>query len=512
MFDLTKRSNVNTDLGLLENTVFSLNLATPAINSKYFRLFIAVVFTTVSVAAGTSNSYASSVLPEKNEQTRSLSGKRTQSYPNFEPPRGGAIVHLFNYPFQKITESLQEVKDLGFDYIQIAPPQLSRGDREWFGRYQPLDYRIIDGRLGNLKDLKQLISEARKLDIGIIADVVLNHTANLGKFYNLDYPPKWVRDKYGVSPLFNSSHFHSPFCIQDYDDRYQVLNGRLCDLSNPNDGGLPDLDLDNEYVVSVHRDYLYNLKALGIAGFRIDAVKHMEVRYFRKILDKDLTDGLLIFGEVIADKYKYDQDLRPYLEGTNMKLMDFPYQKSFVDAFRYGSDIRILLARDDSKRKIPEERAILFVINHDIPNNGQTFSHLLMSRDDERLAHMFMFARKGGIPHIYSDLGKRDLLSSNRWVNYHSKPFIKDGLEFYNATFNEPQKVIYADRCAIAIKRGQRALATLNKCNKDVKIFLKSTIEVNLTDRVHGIRIFSGNISKGTNLKIPRRSVQYFLP
>lgn len=55
--------------------------------------------------------------------------------------------------------------------------------------------------------------------------------------------------------------------IENYNDPVQVRNCRL--------SGLPDLNIGSEYVKQQIADYMNRLIDIGIAGFRIDAVKHM---------------------------------------------------------------------------------------------------------------------------------------------------------------------------------------------------------------------------------------------
>lgn len=426
----------------------------------------------------------------------------------FKPRNGGAIVHLFNFPFSDIRKDLKNIATTGFEYIQVSPPQLSRGDLEWWGRYQPLDYRILESPLGNEKDLKRLIDEAKRYNIGIIVDIVLNHTANLGKNNPLIYPPRWAQETYNISQVFSAENFNPNFCIKDYENRYEVLYGRLCNNSDPNDAGLPDLDLEQDYVINVHKDYLKKLIHMGVAGFRLDAVKHMQVDYFNRLLDEPIFKDRLIFGEVIADNTKYDRDLKPYLDGTSIDLMDFPLQKSMVDAFRYGSDIRVLLADQNSKRSLPKDRAVTFVINHDIPNNKGTFDYLILNKEDEILAHIFMFSRKGGIPHVYSDLGKADMLDSDRWKNYHTKKIITAGVKFYNETHDTDQRVLYSDKCLIVLERGSRGIATLNKCGFDVTLEFND-IKQRYEDLLSGAVLSSDLDSQ--SLVVKARTGQLFL-
>jgi alpha-amylase len=66
---------------------------------------------------------------------------------------------------------------------------------------------------------------------------------------------------------FSSKHFHKSCAINDYQNPTEV---RDCELS-----GLPDLDQSQEAVRSKIVDFMNQLLDLGVAGFRMDACKHM---------------------------------------------------------------------------------------------------------------------------------------------------------------------------------------------------------------------------------------------
>ena len=50
--------------------------------------------------------------------------------------------------------------------------------------------------------------------------------------------------------------------------------------------GLPDLALDSEYVRNKIAEYMNNLIDIGVAGFRVDAAKHMWPGDLQAILGK----------------------------------------------------------------------------------------------------------------------------------------------------------------------------------------------------------------------------------
>ena len=73
-----------------------------------------------------------------------------------------------------VISKLDYLSDLGVDYLWLMPiypsPQNDNG-------YDISDYYDIDPLFGTMQDMEQLISEAKKRKIGIILDMVFNHTS-----------------------------------------------------------------------------------------------------------------------------------------------------------------------------------------------------------------------------------------------------------------------------------------------------------------------------------------------
>src|SRR6267154_4509549 len=79
-----------------------------------------------------------------------------------------------------ITSKLDYLKDLGVDAIWITPcfpsPQVDFG-------YDVSDYENIDPMYGTLADFDNLVSSARKRDIRVILDFVVNHSSDQHKWF-----------------------------------------------------------------------------------------------------------------------------------------------------------------------------------------------------------------------------------------------------------------------------------------------------------------------------------------
>lgn len=93
-----------------------------------------------------------------------------QVYPkSFKDSNGDGIGDL-----QGIVEKLPYLAKLGIDYLWINPifpsPQRDNG-------YDISDYCAIDPIFGNMRDFEELVAKAADLKIGIMMDMVFNHTS-----------------------------------------------------------------------------------------------------------------------------------------------------------------------------------------------------------------------------------------------------------------------------------------------------------------------------------------------
>ncbi len=79
-----------------------------------------------------------------------------------------------------ITSKLDYLHELGVDALWITPcfpsPQVDFG-------YDVSDYENIDPMYGTLKDFDQLVKEAKKRNIRIVLDFVINHTSDQHKWF-----------------------------------------------------------------------------------------------------------------------------------------------------------------------------------------------------------------------------------------------------------------------------------------------------------------------------------------
>jgi len=114
-----------------------------------------------------------------------------------------------------------------------------------------------------------MVRRCNDVGVRIYVDVLLNHMSGdfdgvaVGTAGTEAEPSK--KSFPGVP--YTAQDFHPTCEITDWNDRFQV---QQCELV-----GLKDLDQSSDWVRSKLIEFLDHLIELGVAGFRVDAAKHM---------------------------------------------------------------------------------------------------------------------------------------------------------------------------------------------------------------------------------------------
>lgn len=157
-----------------------------------------------------------------------------------------------------------------FQFLQVSPvtENLIVPGRPWFERYQPISHKLTT-RSGNEEEFSNMVRRCNAVGVRTYVDVVINHMTgvhktNIGTGGSIAYPLERRYPDVG----FNETHFNNPVCgIQNYNDPREVRN---CELV-----GLRDLNHTHPFVRAKTIEFLNHLIDLGVAGFRVDAAKHM---------------------------------------------------------------------------------------------------------------------------------------------------------------------------------------------------------------------------------------------
>ena len=189
-----------------------------------------------------------------------------QIYPkSFQDSNGDGFGDL-----QGIIKRLDYLETLGINAIWLSPvfksPQADNG-------YDISDYRDIDTTFGSLDDMEELINEAKKHNIRIMMDLVLNHSSNEHRWFKEAKKSKdnpyhdyyiWRDGEEGVPPsdmkaVFGGSAWeYVPEIGQYY--FHQFLPEQ------------PDLNWENPKVRRAIYDMILWWMDKGVGGFRLDVI------------------------------------------------------------------------------------------------------------------------------------------------------------------------------------------------------------------------------------------------
>lgn len=193
-----------------------------------------------------------------------------------------------------ITQRLDYLKDLGVDAIWIAPlypsPQIDFG-------YDISDYENVDPQYGTLADFDRLTAEAKKRNIRIVMDAVMNHTSDKHPWFiesaSSRTNPKrdwyvWRDGKGPGKPPNNwlSIFGHSAWQFSPKTDQYYYHDFYIQQ---------PDLNWRNPEVETAMFNMLRFWLDRGVAGFRLDAVPML----FEdpSLQDEEILSGTNKFGD-----------------------------------------------------------------------------------------------------------------------------------------------------------------------------------------------------------------------
>ncbi len=189
-----------------------------------------------------------------------------QIYPrSFQDSNGDGIGDL-----RGIIQRLDYLEELGIDAIWLSPVCKSPQDDNG---YDISDYQDVDPMFGNLKDMETLIEEARKRNIRIILDLVLNHSSDEHRWFQEAKKSKdnpyhdyyvWRDGEEGMYPNDMKSVFGGPAwewmpeLRQYYFHQFSVKQ--------------PDLNWENPKVRQEIYDMILWWMKKGVGGFRLDVI------------------------------------------------------------------------------------------------------------------------------------------------------------------------------------------------------------------------------------------------
>jgi alpha-amylase len=415
---------------------------------------------------------------------------------------GDVFVHLFDWPWNDIAAECETVLGpAGFRAVQVSPPQEHSitPNHDWSERYQPVSYSVERSRSGTGDEFRAMVSRCHAAGVDIYVDAVINHMTNFPSPGTGSAGTQYT--KYSYPGLYTQNDFHPPCTVSDYTNAANVQD---CELF-----GLPDLDTGSPSVRQKIAGYLIALGRMGVAGFRIDAAKHIQQVQLDSILAlvnrAAVADGrpLPYFflevssggGEALSP---HDYFGEGYDSGSAADITEFIF-KGVGDKFTGlgGQHISQLNPNGSAGNRfspdawglIPADKAVAFLENHDTQRQGG-----IGYRDGQvyRLANVWMLAQPYGYVSVMSsfafdrtsDVGRSmgppsdangwtlpvtcaarmETALIGQWVCEHRDPYIRNMVGFRKLVAGTDVNHWWDDGSnAIAFSRGDKGFVAINR-------------------------------------------------
>ena len=366
-------------------------------------------------------------------------------YPrSFQDSNGDGIGDL-----NGITQRLDYLKTLGVDAIWLTPiypsPQVDFG-------YDISDYENIDPQYGTLADFDRLVSEAKKRNIRIIMDMVMNHSSDKHKWFiesrssrNNPYRDWYVwhdgKDQTATDKGEPPNNWQSDFghSAWEWDDKTRQYYYHKFYIQQP------DFNWNNPKVHQAFKDILAFWLKRGVAGFRFDAITTLfedpDLRDDEVLKDKDGNSYKNNYGDIALNDTMTNNlpGVHPVMQemraaADQFKPTSFPGTRVFIGetylpniaelAKQYGTPehpefhlpmdtqlgfinkLDVATFRDklnDVETQINGNTPLLVFDNHDNPRLDARYGDGVHDNDIERVISTILFASRGACLFYYGD-------------------------------------------------------------------------------------------------------------
>ncbi|KAG1680673.1 Pancreatic alpha-amylase [Nymphon striatum] len=327
----------------------------------------------------------------------------------------------------------------------------------WWQRYQPVSYKLVS-RSGNEKQFRTMVDTCNKLGVSqylllmpvlhypkidtrwlsshhlgsfsllrIYVDAVTNHMTGGGSGKGSD-GTSWNGNTlqypgvpYGPTDFNGKQQCHTyDGQIHNYNNEKEFRNCRLA--------GLTDLNQAKDYVREKIAGYMNHLISIGVAGFRMDAAKHMwpgdlaiiygklnnlNTKYFPVGSKPFIFQEVIDYGSSLLKEYQY------FAGVTEFKFSEFLAQA----VLKSGKSLSVLKVFGEQWDNFaPSRSAVVFTDNHDSERDYACKYGLITERDPRayKIGNAFALAWPYGFPKVLSGYtwdiqcdGTKDI---HRWI------------------------------------------------------------------------------------------------
>jgi len=350
------------------------------------------------------------------------------------PPDGG------HWNFLK--EQSKSLSDVGINTLWLPPAYKGAGGREdtGYGVYDLYDLGefnqkgSVRTKYGTKDEYISAIAQAHKNNIEIIADIVLNHKGGADhtewvKITKVDPNDRntKISDEYDIKAWtkftfsgrnnkysdfkWNWEHFDGV----DWDENkkenaiFEFTGlGKSWDEGVDDENGnyaylmLTDIDVSSPVVYDELLKWsLWYIEISKLDGFRLDAVKHIDFEFFKRLINdiRNITKKELF---TVGEYWSADLDvLKAYIDDTShtFNVFDVPLHYNFAKAANEKENYDLGSLMSNTLISCYPENSVTFVDNHDT-QPGQSLESWV-DNSFKLKAYTFILTRQEGIPCIF---------------------------------------------------------------------------------------------------------------
>jgi malto-oligosyltrehalose trehalohydrolase len=281
--------------------------------------------------------------------------------------------------FRGVIEKLDYIRDLGVNAIELMPIQEFPGDRSW--GYNPAYFFCPESAYGEADDLKELIDQAHRRGIGVLLDMVFNHTDSSN--------PLTMMYAYQDSPYFGSDG--NPWGFPDFNHWSEATKRFIGDVQS--------FWLNEFHVDGFRYDHTEGIGTDAVNGMRFITWSARQSKLHAYLIAENLPDPAGVIASAGVDASWHE----PFHGVIRAQLREDDFQ-----GWRYG-DMNALFNAINLQHSGYDDhaRAINYLENHDQEriafevrsNPALDIDHAVSAKS--KLGALILFTAKG-VPMIYA--------------------------------------------------------------------------------------------------------------
>ncbi len=233
---------------------------------------------------------------------------------------------------QGIIEHLDYIADMGFTQLWLNPVLQNAQPTYSYHGYAITDFYEVDARFGSNALYRQLAQQASQRGVGLIMDMVLNHSGSR-HWWMTDLPtPDWINNGGEFTPTSHKREsLHDPHGVDD--DREVFSSGWFVP-------SMPDLNQRNPFLANyLIQNSIWWVEYAGLSGIRVDTYSYSDKTFLSRWTQRLMAE--YPHFNIVGEEWSLNPSIVAYWQRGKKthdryqsylpSVMDFPLQNAVVE-------------------------------------------------------------------------------------------------------------------------------------------------------------------------------------